>query len=82
MVSSLITSFGFSSWKIFQTSCRRSAASSRYASVSEISPSKVLRSSLTSFSRSSSLSFFGLGAVSAQSSSSSVNLVVEPSSRR
>ncbi len=81
VVSSLITSFGFISMKIFQTSRMRSAASPRYSSVSAISPSKVFVSSLTSFLRSSSLILVGFGTVSAQSSSSSSNLVVVPSSR-
>ncbi len=78
VVSSLMTSFGFISEKILKTSRRRSAASSRYASVSAISVSNVLRSSLPIFSRSSALMRFGEPVASAQSSSSWLKPSTEP----
>ena len=69
-------------WNSSQTSRMRSAASSMYASVSEMSASNCLRISFSIFSRSSSESFLRLtSSVSAQSRSSSEKLVCLPVER-
>ena len=81
-VSSATTCLGSMVWNSSQTPRIRSAASSMYASVSEMSASNCLRISFSIFSRSSSESFLRLtSSVSAQRRSSSEKFVCLPVER-